>query len=264
MTDLMLSTTMIAPKAIYPAPSVDEDLMAQLGRDQNAFFALFERHYQRVYSYFAVHTCGDLTRSAEMTAQTFCQILFSYRSFERSSFSSWLFGIAWDVLNHHNRQAGLSVNLPAEPFKTQKLGPNHAELMRVLNVLRSFPFYQREALYLRFFAVVPPKDIGILMDRNETTVKTLVCQAAVDLTSKLFEPVKEPVSKEIAEDYERYLAAFLSDTTSDHSMPVYLIYATNRLKALRESVTVQPELYKNILDHLQQLIRMRASAGKRL
>ena len=233
--------------------------------EDETFRKIVEQFHHPLYRYYAVHTYGDLVRALDMTVRTFSILHCKREQFPKQGFTSWLFGIAWDVLNaDYSRKDAERRRLTSQmitTFKVHKLGPNHVEMRRILKLLRGLTFYPRETLYLRFFAGLNTKDIGALMDKNETSVKTLVYQGVVEFSSEMDEVKPVSVTREmfvaLSQTYHVYLEDSLKDIIPHQSVAVEVIRTTNRLKALREVVSMKPEMSGQLIEQIEQSIHAR-------
>jgi len=247
--------------------------MAQVETTPAAFWELFERHCQSVFRYYALRANGDLERAREMTANVFRAMLQMHKTFHEERFAPWLFGIAWDVLNAHRRGVKDTKSedntQSTATFKAQKLGSNPGENRQVLRALRSIPFYPREALYLRYFAGLNARDIAFLMDLNEADVRRAVYQGLLLFDAQIVSEtrVNFPVGEKLvlaADVYDFYLSDWLGGNTPRVDAPLETIRATNRLRSLREAITLRPEMQAALRGQLERMIRSAPASGERL
>lgn len=251
----------------------DDELAQQHGSTSKTFWELFERYHEGVYSYFAVSTGGDTEKTLELAVQCFWAVLHRYQTFGQTGFGPWLFGIAWDVINSQRDNLQVedkrSFDETSLHSKHPESGFNRISEQRALRVLKGMSFYPRETLYLRLFATLSPRDIGIMMDRSESTIKTLVCQGVcrfgqqrVTRMQAMEMPEKWPHG--LAESYHLYLSGRLAGHTIDQNMPAALIQATHQLLSLRQALSIQHEMRSNLISSLQKLITSRAPASRSL
>jgi DNA-directed RNA polymerase specialized sigma24 family protein len=261
----------------YPIDSVstsscatDEELMAQVETTPAAFWELFERHCQSVFRYYAVRANGNLERARELTVSVFWTALQKYKTFHKERFVPWFFGVAWDVFNAHRLQADvkrLHFHSPVT-FNAQKVSVSSVGNHQALRALRSIPFYARETLYLRYFAEVKAHDIAFLMDLSETEVRTAVYQgllhfSQIDSGTPAALPMEEELAS-FAELYDVFLTDWLAGVTPQVNMPAEAIRATNRLRSLREAITLRPEMQAVLRGQLERMICSAPASGERL
>jgi len=141
----------VSPKPRHSGVTTESDdlLAAMVGTRQDAYITLFDRYHQKVFWYFAVRTGGDITSAIALTVQTIHKFLLHHGARNRKSFPAWLFGIVWDVTIYDSDFFGINPMMENEH-------------QRIFKHLRDLLFYQRETVYLRFFAGLKPKDISIL------------------------------------------------------------------------------------------------------
>ena len=87
-------------------PAPDADLIARSLREPAVFGALFERHFDAVFGYFARRV--PRPEAGDLAAETF-RVAFDARTgFDpaRARARPWLYGIATNVLRHHLRSQG--------------------------------------------------------------------------------------------------------------------------------------------------------------
>src|SRR5215510_5641301 len=83
--------------------------------DRQAASELIALFYERIYSYFR-RLCGNEEEGADLTQKTFCKVWLSLGSFQgRSSFSTWLHGIAHHVYLDWLRQRNFT-DTPGEEW----------------------------------------------------------------------------------------------------------------------------------------------------
>src|SRR5690242_2934394 len=67
------------------------------GGNMEAASELLTRHYQRLFSYFR-RLCGNDSDASDLTQKAFCKVWKALANYEgRSSFSTWIHGIAHHV-----------------------------------------------------------------------------------------------------------------------------------------------------------------------
>src|SRR5215207_5880880 len=157
--------------------------------DSETFQQVVQWYHLSLYRYYAIHTNGDLHFAKNLTGETFSVVYHKPVSFEKGTFSSWFFGLAWDVLHEHYARPGSemrrSKGLSADRSTGHEPGPNHTELLAILKILSTLTFYSRETLCLRLFAELSIKEIAMLMDKRPVTVKTLVYQGMTEFASRM-------------------------------------------------------------------------------
>lgn len=100
--------SIVKPNGDQSAPEVSVDAS---GGDPEAFRAIFHRYGKPIHA-FIYHLVGDRPRAEELTQETF---LRAYRALDRrqpaAKLSTWLFGIARNVVREAIREKGRRLHL---------------------------------------------------------------------------------------------------------------------------------------------------------
>ena len=129
------------------------------------------RQYARTVYRYLVSLCHDPDLAEELTQETFCQAIRSVGSYDgRSKMSTWLCGIAKNVLRTHLRR-----HPPTEPIEDAPLSVPSAEAetisgeerLGLMRRLHALPEPGREVVYLRVFGSLSFREIGEVLDRTE-------------------------------------------------------------------------------------------------
>lgn len=94
----------------------DEALVARavLG-DDGAFTVLVDRHRDRVFQFLRFTLLGDRAEAEDAAQETFLQVHRALRSFQgRSSFRTWLYGVARNVSRHCGSPAARRADAQAD------------------------------------------------------------------------------------------------------------------------------------------------------
>lgn len=85
----------------------DQQLLAAIQRDPEAFRILYRKYFPRVYAYIA-YRVGHVQDTEDLTAETFLQVVTSIRSFQyrgEGALAAWIFRIAYHrVVDHYRAQ----------------------------------------------------------------------------------------------------------------------------------------------------------------
>lgn len=163
---------------------------ARLGNEQ-AFGRLYGEFAPRVYRFcwFRVAQAAD---AEDLTQQTFMKAVEALPRYEDRGlpFAAWLFRIARNVVIDFER--GCRTDLDIDDITDWVGGPiadpeitgadDRDALLRALAELTSV---QRDVLTYRFFADLSARDTGLLMGRNEATVRALQARAIRALRRRL-------------------------------------------------------------------------------
>lgn len=153
--------------------------------------ALYREHADTVYRYLLVKTnSADL--SEELTQETFFQAVRAVDSYDGScKFSTWLIGIAKNVLRTHYRKQRQqpAVSLEDAP---ELCGASAEETLfsgagteAILGVIHRVPEPGREVLYLRLLGDLSFRQIGDVLGQTETWARVTFYRAKQSVVKEL-------------------------------------------------------------------------------
>lgn len=166
-------------------------------RDAEAFRALFDRYFARVYV-FIERRVGDGELARELASDVFFEVwqqAAGYRG--EAKVSTWIFGIArfksLEAVRGQRRYKRSRVvsggdellsRVPESGSATTQMGARQA-LRRVAEAMSRLPRDQREALELAVIEGLEPDEIAIRQRISRDTVKTRVSRARRSLRRML-------------------------------------------------------------------------------
>ncbi len=170
----------------------EQKLVEAAKRDPEAFAALYDRYFDRIYNY-AYHQTGSQAEAEDVTAQTFKQAFENLYRFEWRGlpFGAWLYRIASNVVTgiyRRNRPTAPfeeAIEMPGSgltPEETFLQGERNTEL---LEMVRNLPEVQRQVIILRFSQNLSYAEIATAIDRTEGAVKQLIHRALVNLRQNI-------------------------------------------------------------------------------
>ena len=157
----------------------DEKLIRQSQVDPEAFRALYEKYFKRIFL-FVHHRIGDKTLTADITSQVFLKALLNLRKFQFRDlpFSAWLFRIAvnecHDFFRKNKRYRMVAIEhegvarLHEELMANAELEDLHEKLPHILQKLKENELLIIE---LRFFEKRPFKEIADILGISENYAK---------------------------------------------------------------------------------------------
>lgn len=172
--------------------SASDDILARAAiSDADAFAMLYRRHLHRVYSY-VLSRVGNVQDAQDLTTQTFMAALQSLGTYRpQASFSAWLLGIARykaiDYLRSKQPTLPLDDDFPlvdASPPPDEIIGQRW-QMQEISGLLHKLNPDRAEALRLRYFGDLKFREIALVMERSEGSVKMLVARALDDLRRML-------------------------------------------------------------------------------
>jgi RNA polymerase sigma-70 factor, ECF subfamily len=196
------------------ARDVDVQLMVQVRNDvSGAFETLVERYQNRLVGVF-FHLVGNIEEAEDLCQEVFLRIYRARRGYKaRSKFSTWLFTIANNLALNYLRTKGRKPSYPITGAgsesravgsmvdqligreRTPSTQMRQAELSdAVREALAVLNEDQRLAILLSKFEEMSYAEIGDVMGRSPTAVKSLLARARNQLREQL-EPYLELAQK---------------------------------------------------------------------
>lgn len=152
---------------------------------------LYREHADTVHRYLLVKT-NSTDLAEELTQETFYQALRSVDSYDGScKFSTWLIGIAKNVLRTHWRKLRQqpTVSLEDAPELTSGSAEESVlsgtELEAVLGVIHRLEEPGREVLYLRLLGSLSFRQIGDVLGQSETWARVTYYRAKQSVVKEL-------------------------------------------------------------------------------
>lgn len=136
---------------------------------------IYHRHAKAVYAFLLAKT-ADSMLAEELTQETFYQAVKSIGSFKgESSVSTWLIGIANNVLRGYFRKQKKQAEeeLPKTEIAarggtaTEDIVLRSMDTISLMQAMHRLPEPYREVLHLRLTADLSFKEIGQIMERTE-------------------------------------------------------------------------------------------------
>lgn len=182
------------------APTVtneDEAVLVERARtNPEAFGQLYEMYVERVYSYI-YHRVGNVQDAEDLTARTFYRALEKLDTYEDRGlpFSAWLFRIAHNLVANwhrdHSRRQVFSLDKlwwrssdEARPEQTVEANAERTELWDAINRL---PEERRNLLLYKLNTTLSNLEIGELMNKSESAIKSLYFRTLAALRKDLEE-----------------------------------------------------------------------------
>lgn len=158
----------------------DADLLA-LWRagDGDAGGKLMDRNFPRIKKFFARKT-ADYDLIKELTQRTFERCIEKVHAFEgRSSFSSFIYGIARNILLEHFRERQRAErDVPIEDIPIVDLDPTpfsiveqRSERKLIIHALRRLPLKMQIVAELYFFEKLSGREVAEVLELSEGTVR---------------------------------------------------------------------------------------------
>ena len=171
----------------------DEDLIVDVKRgSKTAFDALFERYRDPVWRFFR-RRVTDAGRAEELAQDTFVAVLDAARRYEsRGTFRSFLFGIAYNVLQADRRKAVFrqSTLIEIEPMDRCSADPD--AVIWVRHALTTLDQDAREILMLREYEQLSYEEIAEIRQAPLNTIRSQLFRARAALKAALDKRIAQP------------------------------------------------------------------------
>ena len=192
----------------------DESLLtAWKAGDRRAGSRLFERHFERVRRFFVNKARGD-EEVSELTQRTFLRCIDASKRFEgRSSFRTFLFAIARNVLLEHYRERLRDQRCDGfGDVSLEDLGAGPSTLLRekqeqqlLLLALRRIPMKDQIILELYYWEHLTAVQIGEIMEIPENTARSRIRHGKQRLKEEIARAASEPgLAQRTADGLDRW------------------------------------------------------------
>lgn len=169
----------------------DDQLFAAYGRgDRRAFDTLYGRYKDPLYGYL-LKNCRVEALAGEMFQDVWLRVISSSGRFERrGKFRAWLFTLAHNRLVDYYRKSEHeyeteSVDRVATDAHPERLADSSERYSRLEAVVRSLPFEQRQAFYLREECGFAVREIAEIQEIGVEAAKSRLRYAYAKLREKL-------------------------------------------------------------------------------
>ncbi|MCB0089252.1 MAG: sigma-70 family RNA polymerase sigma factor [Caldilineaceae bacterium] len=169
-------------------------LILQAQREPSAFGVLYERYVDRVYAYI-FHRVGNPHDAEDLTARTFYRALSRLHTYEDrgAPFSAWLFRIAHNlVANWHrdrSRRSFMSLDRLWSQSRTEETPEVQVEQEEkhhaLWDAIERLPEERRNLLLYKFSSRLSNVEIGELMNKSESAIKSLYFRTLAALRQDL-------------------------------------------------------------------------------
>ncbi len=177
------------------APFSDESwLVLQARQEPAAFGVLYERYIDRIYAYI-YHRVGNVQDTEDLTARTFYRALDKLDTYEDRGlpFSAWLFRIAHNLVANWHRDRGrrrfLSLDKlwsHAREGDTPEAQLEQEEKSEALwAAINRLPKERKDLLLYKFSSRLSNLEIGEMMDKSESAIKSLYFRTLATLRKDL-------------------------------------------------------------------------------
>ncbi len=172
-----------------------ESQLIELARtDPEAFGELYLRHVDRIYNY-VYYRVGNVADAEDLTAHTFHQALGNIGRYEDQGvpFVAWLYRIAHNLVANYHRSHSRwkltsldDLELAGRAAEGPEQSAEARERRRALwSAIRRQPAERQQLLILKFANRMSNDEIGQVMGRTESSVKSLYFRTLKSLRADL-------------------------------------------------------------------------------
>jgi RNA polymerase sigma-70 factor, ECF subfamily len=182
----------------------EEQLLKDIENDPQHFGKVYEAFYGRIFGY-AYRRTTNYEVAQDIAAETFLKAFGQVHKFKWRNISLlyWLYTIATNELNKYfnsnkyrpqslcriREEYGIDVtdgsNAETESIRMQDDLEKHQEFLKVTEALRSLDSKYADVIALRFFEQKSLKEIALILDKKEGTVKSLLSRGMDKLKEQL-------------------------------------------------------------------------------
>jgi RNA polymerase sigma-70 factor (ECF subfamily) len=182
----------------------EEQLLKDIAADPQQFGQVYEAFHNQIFGYVYRRTT-DYEGARDVTAETFLKAYANIDKFKWRNISLlyWLYQIATNELNKYfnthkyrphslNRiqeEYGIDItdhsNAETESIKIQDELEKHQEFLRINETIRKLDTKYQDVISLRFFEHRSIKEIALILDKKEGTIKSLLSRGIEKLKDTL-------------------------------------------------------------------------------
>lgn len=171
----------------------EEQLLKDIEADPQKFGQVYEAFYNNIFGYVYRRTT-NYEAASDITAETFVKAFANIDKFKWRGVSLlyWLYKIATNELNKYfnahkyqphslcriQEEYGIDItdhsNAETENIKLQDELEKHQEFVRINESIRKLDIKYQDVISLRFFEHKSIKEIAIILDKKEGTIKSLL------------------------------------------------------------------------------------------
>ena len=181
----------------------EEQLLKEIEQDPSKFGQVYEAFHNKIFGYVFRRTTNYEVAS-DITAETFLKAFVNIGKFKWRSISIlyWLYQIATNELNKYfnyqkytpsslhriEEEYGIHItdhsNAETESIKLQDEMEKHQEFKKIIDALKRLDVKYQEVISLRFFEHKSIKEIAMILDKKEGTIKSLLSRGIEKLKEK--------------------------------------------------------------------------------
>ena len=182
----------------------EKQLLQDIENDPKLFKKVYETFYNKIFGYVFRRTT-DYEVARDITAETFLKAYSNIGKFKWRSISIlyWLYAIATNELNKYfnsqkyaphsltriQEEYGIDMadhtNAETESIRLQEELEKHQEYTRINDTIKKLGVKYQNVIALRYFEHKSIKEIAIILDKKEGTIKSLLSRGIEKLKDKI-------------------------------------------------------------------------------
>ena len=173
---------------------IESMLVGRARKDPAAFGELYQRYVDRIYAYI-YHRVGNEQETEDLTARTFYRALDKFDTYEDRGlpFGAWLFRIAHNLVANWHRDRSRRSFVSLDRIWSQRHEEDDPEDMAQKNeqssalwaAINRLPKERKDLLLYKFSSQLSNIEIGELMNKSESAIKSLYFRTLASLRTDL-------------------------------------------------------------------------------
>lgn len=182
----------------------EEQLLNEVENDPQKFGEIYEAFYKKIFGY-AFRRTMNYDAAKDIAAETFLKAYTGIGKFRWRNISVlyWLYSIATNELNKYfnsrkympqslsriHEEYGIDItdysNAETEKIQLEEDLEKHREFIKVNELIKNLDIKYQDVISLRFFEQKSIKEIAIILNKKEGTVKSLLSRGIDKLKANL-------------------------------------------------------------------------------
>ncbi len=172
----------------------EEEIIAKIKKHPEYFGLIYDEHYNTIFNYCYKRT-GDFDLAKDICSETFLKAYLNISRFKWKGVSvmHWLYRIATNEINLHYRnkkyrpkllcetgiigdlrEKQLSSAFQDEKTEAEEEIRRYKQFLEVREKLKKLPLKYQEVISLKYFEKQKIREIGIILNKPEGTIKSLL------------------------------------------------------------------------------------------
>lgn len=149
------------------------------------FISYYNEFKDKIYAYFYYRSGYNQSLAEDLTADVFLKAFQNFDSFDETrSFKSWIYAISHNHLVNYYKIPKRETELTEAEDVGQSEDAMHEvkyELARVMKVIESMEYHDKEVLLLKFVDELTNSEIANILNKEEGAVRTQISRSLAKL-----------------------------------------------------------------------------------